>query len=142
MTTVPSHAVPTRVVQRARGRGDVAVVSNPVAHRDGSAIHDFLNPDRIVIGAEDQAAAVKVSALYLGIPAPVIVTAPASAESIKYAANAFLAPKISFINAVAALCEAVGADIKYAAQNRRASGRQGVLQIVQIWMVDFSFKKT
>jgi UDPglucose 6-dehydrogenase len=102
----------TRVVERALGRSDVAVVSNPEFLREGSAIHDFLNPDRIVIGAEDQAAAVRVASLYLGITAPVIVTDPASAETIKYAANAFLATKISFINAVAAVCEAVGADIK------------------------------
>jgi UDPglucose 6-dehydrogenase len=109
-STVPVGS--TRVVERALGRSDVSVVSNPEFLREGSAIHDFLNPDRIVIGAEDQAAAVRVAALYLGIAAPVIVTDPASAETIKYAANAFLATKISFINAVAAVCEAVGADIK------------------------------
>jgi UDPglucose 6-dehydrogenase len=109
-STVPVGS--TRVVERVLGRGDVAVVSNPEFLREGSAIHDFLNPDRIVIGAEDQAAAVRVSSLYLGITAPVIVTDPASAETNKYAANAFLATKISFINAVAAVCEAVGADIK------------------------------
>jgi len=109
-STVPVGS--TRVVERALGRSDVYVVSNPEFLREGSAIHDFLNPDRIVIGAEDQDAAVRVSSLYLGITAPVIVTDPASAETIKYAANAFLATKISFINAVAAVCEAVGADIK------------------------------
>jgi UDPglucose 6-dehydrogenase len=109
-STVPVGS--TRVVEKALGRSDVSVVSNPEFLREGSAIHDFLNPDRIVIGAEDQAAAVRVSSLYLGITAPVIVTDPASAETIKYAANAFLATKISFINAVAAVCEAVGADIK------------------------------
>ena len=109
-STVPVGS--TRVVERALGRADVAVVSNPEFLREGSAIHDFLHPDRIVIGAEDQASAVKVQSLYLGITAPVIVTDPASAETIKYAANAFLATKISFINAVAAVCEAVGADIK------------------------------
>ncbi|MDQ2649504.1 MAG: UDP-glucose/GDP-mannose dehydrogenase family protein [Actinomycetota bacterium] len=109
-STVPVGS--TRVVERALGRSDIAVVSNPEFLREGSAIHDFLHPDRIVIGAEDQAAAVRVSSLYLGITAPVIVTDPASAETIKYAANAFLATKISFINAVAAVCEAVGADIK------------------------------
>ena len=109
-STVPVGS--TRVVERALGRSDVAVVSNPEFLREGSAIHDFLNPDRIVIGAEDQAAAVRVASLYLGITSPVIVTDPASAETIKYAANAFLATKISFINAVAAVCEAVGADIK------------------------------
>jgi UDPglucose 6-dehydrogenase len=109
-STVPVGS--TRVVERALGRSDVSVVSNPEFLREGSAIHDFLHPDRIVIGAEDQSAAVQVQALYLGITAPVIVTDPASAETIKYAANAFLATKISFINAVAAVCEAVGADIK------------------------------
>jgi len=109
-STVPVGS--TRVVEMALGRSDVAVVSNPEFLREGSAIHDFLNPDRIVIGAEDQASAVRVQSLYIGITAPVIVTDPASAETIKYAANAFLATKISFINAVAAVCEAVGADIK------------------------------
>ena len=74
-------------------------------------MHDFLHPDRIVIGADDQAAAVRVASLYLGIPAPLIVTDPASAETIKYASNAFLAAKVSFVNAVAAVCEAVGADM-------------------------------
>ncbi|MGE3621478.1 MAG: UDP-glucose/GDP-mannose dehydrogenase family protein [Acidimicrobiia bacterium] len=108
-STVPVGS--TRVVERALKRSDVAVVSNPEFLREGSAVHDFLHPDRIVVGADDQSAAVRVSSLYLGVPAPVIVTDPASAETIKYAANAFLATKISFINAVAAVCEAVGADI-------------------------------
>jgi UDPglucose 6-dehydrogenase len=93
------------------GRPDVRVVSNPEFLREGSAVHDFLHPDRIVIGSDDQAAAVKVASLYLGIASPVVVTDPASAETIKYAANAFLATKLSFANAVAAVCEAVGADV-------------------------------
>ena len=108
-STVPVGS--TKVVERAMGRPDVKVVSNPEFLREGSALHDFLNPDRIVIGADDQAAAIKVASLYLGIAAPFIITDPASAETIKYAANAFLATKISFINAVAAVCEAVGADV-------------------------------
>jgi len=108
-STVPVGS--TKVVQRALRRDDVTVVSNPEFLREGTAVHDFLNPDRIVIGSDDQAAAIKVASLYLGIPAPLIVTDPASAETIKYAANAFLATKISFINAVAAVCEAVGADV-------------------------------
>ena len=108
-STVPVGS--TRVVERALGRDDVAVVSNPEFLREGSAVHDFMHPDRIVIGADDQSAAIKVASLYLGIAAPLIVTDPASAETIKYAANSFLATKISFINAVAAICEAVGADI-------------------------------
>jgi UDPglucose 6-dehydrogenase len=108
-STVPVGS--TRVVERALGRDDVAVVSNPEFLREGSAVHDFMHPDRIVIGADDQSAAIKVASLYLSVTAPVIVTDPASAETIKYAANSFLATKISFINAVAAICEAVGADI-------------------------------
>jgi UDPglucose 6-dehydrogenase len=108
-STVPVGS--TRVVERALGRSDVFVVSNPEFLREGSAVHDFLNPDRIVIGADDQSAAMRVASLYLGIPAPLIVTDPASAELIKYASNAFLAAKVSFVNAVAAVCEAVGADM-------------------------------
>ena len=108
-STVPVGS--TRVVERALGRDDIAVVSNPEFLREGSAVHDFMNPDRIVIGADDQSAAIKVASLYLSVAAPLIVTDPASAETIKYAANSFLATKISFINAVAAICEAVGADI-------------------------------
>jgi UDPglucose 6-dehydrogenase len=110
-STVPVGS--TRVVERALGRSDVFVVSNPEFLREGSAVHDFLNPDRIVIGADDQSAAVRVASLYLGIPAPLIVTDPASAELIKYASNAFLAAKVSFVNAVAAVCEAVGADMNH-----------------------------
>lgn len=109
-STVPVGS--TKIVERVLQRADVEVVSNPEFLREGSAVHDFLNPDRIVIGAESHAAASQVAGLYLGVAAPVIVTDPASAETIKYAANGFLAMKISFINAVAAMCEAVGADIE------------------------------
>jgi UDPglucose 6-dehydrogenase len=93
------------------GRPGIRVVSNPEFLREGSAVHDFLNPDRIVIGSDDKAASLFVAALYLGVAAPLIVTDPASAETIKYASNAFLAAKVSFVNAVAAVCEAVGADV-------------------------------
>ena len=110
-STVPVGS--TRVVEQALGRDDVFVVSNPEFLREGSAVHDFLNPDRIVIGSEDQAAAIRVASLFLGVAAPLIVTDPASAETIKYASNAFLATKISFVNAVAAVCEAVGADMNH-----------------------------
>jgi UDPglucose 6-dehydrogenase len=93
-------------------RDDVFVVSNPEFLREGSAVHDFMNPDRIVIGCASQDAALRVSALYLGVTAPVIVTDPASAELIKYASNGFLATKLSFVNAIATLCEELGADSK------------------------------
>jgi UDPglucose 6-dehydrogenase len=108
-STVPVGSA--KVVERVLGRPDVKVVSNPEFLREGSAVQDFLKPDRIVVGCDDQAAALKVSSLYDGVSAPVIVTDPASAETIKYAANAFLATKLSFINAIAAICEGVGADV-------------------------------
>ena len=108
-STVPVGS--TRLVEEAMRRSDIPVVSNPEFLREGTAVDDFLNPDRVVIGAEDQAAAGRVASLYLGVRAPVMVTDPASAETCKYAANAFLATKLSFVNAIAAVCEAVGADV-------------------------------
>ena len=108
-STVPVGS--TKVVERELKRPDIAVVSNPEFLREGSAIQDFLHPDRVVVGSDNREAAVAVGALYEKVGAPVVVTDPASAETIKYAANAFLATKISYINAVAAICEGVGADI-------------------------------
>ncbi|HZQ26814.1 MAG TPA: UDP-glucose/GDP-mannose dehydrogenase family protein [Acidimicrobiales bacterium] len=109
-STVPVGS--TRVVEAALDRSDVYVVSNPEFLREGSAVYDFLNPDRIVIGSEDQAAAIRVASLFETLRAPLLVTDPASAETIKYASNAFLATKVSFVNAIANLCEAVGADVR------------------------------
>ena len=108
-STVPVGSA--RFVEQALGRNDVHVVSNPEFLREGSAVHDFLNPDRVVIGADDQSAAIRIAGLYLGLPAPLMVTDPASAETIKYASNAFLAMKLSFVNSVANLCEVLGADV-------------------------------
>lgn len=108
-STVPVGS--TLLVEQAMGRPDVSVVSNPEFLREGSAVSDFLKPDRVVIGSDDRAAASRVAALYLGVRAPILITDPASAETTKYASNAFLATKISFANAVAAVCEAVGADV-------------------------------
>ncbi|MFC4372964.1 UDP-glucose dehydrogenase family protein [Nocardia halotolerans] len=88
------------------------VVSNPEFLREGYAVHDFLHPDRVLIGADDdQDAADRVAALYVGTGAPVRRTDTASAELAKYASNAFLAVKLSFVNTLAELCEKVGADI-------------------------------
>lgn len=109
-STVPVGS--TRVVERVMKRPDVQVVSNPEFLREGSAVHDFLNPDRVVVGADDQTAALRVASLYEKVNAPVVVTDASSAETIKYAANAFLATKISFVNAIAAICEGVGADVR------------------------------
>jgi UDPglucose 6-dehydrogenase len=108
-STVPVGSA--SVIQNALGRTDVSVVSNPEFLREGNAIYDFLHPDRIVIGANDINAAYRVGELYKSLGARIIFTDPSSAETIKYAANAFLATKISFINAVAAVCEGVGADV-------------------------------
>jgi UDPglucose 6-dehydrogenase len=108
-STVPVGS--TKVVERVLRRPDVRVVSNPEFLREGSAVDDFLKPDRVVVGCDDRAAAIAVGALYDSVRAQVIITDPASAETIKYAANAFLATKLSFINAIAAICEGVGADV-------------------------------
>jgi UDPglucose 6-dehydrogenase len=88
------------------------VVSNPEFLREGSAIEDTLRPDRIVIGAPTQQVAMTLVELYAPIERPMIITDLPSAEVIKYASNAFLAAKISFINAIANICEAAGADVK------------------------------
>jgi len=109
-STVPVGS--THLVERLLERPDVAVVSNPEFLREGTAIHDALHPDRIVVGADDQAAAARVGALFASTQAPLIVTDAATAETIKYASNAFLATKLSFVNAVSNLCEAVGADVR------------------------------
>jgi UDPglucose 6-dehydrogenase len=113
-STVPvgSTRFVQRVLSEAGATEGVTVASNPEFLREGQAVRDFLNPDRIVIGCESPEAAVRVSELYKGIHAPVLVTDPASAEMIKYAANAFLATKVSFINAIASMCEAVDADVR------------------------------
>jgi UDPglucose 6-dehydrogenase len=92
-------------------RDDVAVVSNPEFLREGSAVQDFLKPDRIVVGCEQQDAAERVAALYARLGAPTVLTDAASAELVKYAANCFLAMKLSYVNAMAELCERLGADI-------------------------------
>lgn len=108
-STVPVGAIHT--VGDALGRPDVHVVSNPEFLREGTAVDDFLNPDRVVVGADDQAAGDLVASLYDKLDTEIVRTDPASAEVIKYAANGFLATKISFVNSVAALCELVGADV-------------------------------
>ncbi len=108
-STVPVGT--TTVVDEVIQRSDITVVSHPEFLREGTAVNDFLHPDRVVVGADDRSAAENVAALYESIDTQVIITDAASAETIKYAANGFLAMKISFVNAVAAMCEAVGADV-------------------------------
>ena len=98
-------------VMKSLNRSDVAVVSNPEFLREGTAVNDFLRPERIIIGSENPNAAQVVAELYEKIEAPLLITDPISAETIKYTANAFLVTKLSFINSIAAVCEGVGADI-------------------------------
>jgi len=102
-----------------------AVVSNPEFLREGSAIHDILHPDRIVLGSDDLAAAQQVGALYEPLEAPVLYTDPCSAEMIKYASNAFLAAKISFVNELAMICDRLGADVTVVARGMGMDARIG-----------------
>jgi UDPglucose 6-dehydrogenase len=96
-------------VERITG---ATVVSNPEFLREGSAVRDSLHPDRVVVGADDRRAAREVGELFSETGAPLIVTDTVTAETIKYASNAFLAMKLSFVNALAGLCEPVGADVR------------------------------
>jgi UDPglucose 6-dehydrogenase len=107
-STVPVGSA--QVVEDAIGRSDVDVASNPEFLREGAAVHDFNHPDRIVVGARSSEVAQKVMDLYSKIDCPKILTSQATAELIKYASNSFLAIKLSYVNDIAALCEAVGAD--------------------------------
>ena len=109
----------------ARGLEQVGYVSNPEFLREGRAIADFLEPDRIVIGAFEQADGQAVADLYADIESPVIRTDVASAEMIKYGSNAFLATKISFINEIANVCEEVGADVSVVANGMGLDDRIG-----------------
>jgi UDPglucose 6-dehydrogenase len=101
------------------------VLSNPEFLREGSAVQDALHPDRVVIGADSAAVAAPLVALYTPLGCPIIVTDIASAEIIKYAANAYLATRLSFINAIADLCEAAGGDITRVAEGIGADPRIG-----------------
>ena len=100
-----------RAALEGRGLANVGYVSNPEFLAEGRAVRDFLNPDRIVVGAFAEEDSAAIEALYAGIDAPVVRTDVASAEMIKLAANAFLMTRISFINEIANVCEAVGADV-------------------------------
>ena len=101
------------VIRKRRGDdAQFAVVSNPEFLREGSAIHDFMHPDRIILGAEDRSAAERVSHLYLPLRCTVMLTNLRTAEMIKYASNAFLAARVSFINEIACICDELGADVQ------------------------------
>jgi UDPglucose 6-dehydrogenase len=106
---------------------EFSVVSNPEFLREGSAVYDVLNPDRVVLGSDDRAAAEKVAELYGVLEAPTVITDRRSAEMIKYASNSFLATKISFINEIAQICERVGADVTTVARGMGYDQRIGPL---------------
>lgn len=101
------------------------VASNPEFLREGSAVHDFLNPDRIVLGVSSPKAAQTLKELYKSVKAPMVITDIKSAELIKHASNSFLATKISFINAVARVCDRVGADVEEVARGMGLDPRIG-----------------
>jgi len=108
-----------KVIKAARPDADFAVVSNPEFLREGAAIEDFKRPDRVVVGTEDPRAQALMSELYRPLylnETPIVFTSRRTSELIKYAANAFLALKITFINEMADLCEAVGADVQQVAR--------------------------
>ena len=117
-----------RILQKALPAGRFDVASNPEFLREGSAISDFMRPDRVVIGTESEHARTVLLALYRPLylfETPIVFTTIETAELIKYAANAFLATKITFINEVADLCEAVGADVQDVARGIGLDGRIG-----------------
>ncbi len=117
-----------RVIAEENPEADFDVASNPEFLREGAAISDFMRPDRVVIGVESQRAEALLRELYRPlnlIEAPILVTGLESAELVKYASNAFLATKISFINEISALCEQVGADVHAVAKGMGLDGRIG-----------------
>jgi UDPglucose 6-dehydrogenase len=117
-----------RIIRETRPQADVAVVSNPEFLREGAAIQDFKHPDRIVVGSEDARARERMTELYRPLylnRSPILFTDRRTAELIKYAANAFLATKITFINEIADLAEKVGADVQEIARGIGLDNRIG-----------------
>src|ERR1700687_389635 len=117
-----------RIIREARPDADVAVVSNPEFLREGAAIQDFKHPDRIVVGLTDERAKTVMAELYRPLylnAAPILYVSRRTAELTKYAANAFLATKITFINEIADLCEKVGADVQEVARGIGLDNRIG-----------------
>jgi len=117
-----------RIIRETRPDADAAVVSNPEFLREGAAIQDFKHPDRIVVGTDDERARKVMAELYRPLylnQAPILYTTRRTAELIKYAANAFLATKVTFINEIAELCEKVGADVQQVARGIGLDNRIG-----------------
>lgn len=117
-----------RIIRQARPEADFAVVSNPEFLREGAAISDFKRPDRVVVGTQDERAQAVMRELYRPLylnETPILFTARRTSELIKYAANAFLALKITFINEIADLCERTGADVQQVARGIGLDNRIG-----------------
>ena len=122
------------LIERGKKQGiDFQVVSNPEFTREGSAVYDFLNPDRVVLGSVDPEAAESVADLYRVFTKNTMVTDLRTAEMIKYASNAFLAMKISFINEIASICEKLGADVKMVAAGMGTDQRIGAAFLNAGW---------
>lgn len=129
-STVPvgTNRKVAEAVRAANPKADFDIASNPEFLREGAAIDDFMRPDRVVVGVENDRAQKVMSDIYRPLflrEFPIVFTGLESAEMIKYAANAFLATKITFINEIAALCERVGADVKSVAKGIGLDGRIG-----------------
>lgn len=117
-----------RIIRKERPDGDFDVCSNPEFLREGAAINDFMRPDRVVIGTNSKRATDVLKALYRPLyinETPMVITTPETSETIKYAANAFLATKITFINEIANLCEKTGANVQEVARGIGLDGRIG-----------------
>jgi UDPglucose 6-dehydrogenase len=117
-----------RIIREERPDGDFDVCSNPEFLREGAAINDFMRPDRVVIGTNSKRATDVLKALYRPLyinETPMVITTPETSETIKYAANAFLATKITFINEIANLCEKTGANVQEVARGIGLDGRIG-----------------
>ena len=129
-STVPvgTNREVARIIRSRRPEAEFDAASNPEFLREGAAIEDFMRPDRVVVGVESNRAREVMAQIYRPLSlrnAPVMYTGLESAEMIKYAANAFLATKITFINEIAALCEKVGADVQAVAEGMGRDGRIG-----------------
>jgi UDPglucose 6-dehydrogenase len=127
-STVPvqtGHRLAQTIKTYLKKKQPFDVASNPEFLREGTAIHDFMKPDRVVVGVESQRAKQLLRSLYQPLGAPIVVTDIKSAELIKHASNSFLSMKISFINAIATLCERCGADVQQVAEGMGLDARIG-----------------
>lgn len=122
-STMPIGSV--KKIQNLVRKTGAIVAANPEFLREGTAIQDTLHPERVIIGCDDRDSADRIAKLYASVDSQIFITDPQSAELIKYASNAFLATKVTFINSVARLCDAVGADIATVSQALGSDSRIG-----------------